>query len=152
MRHWGPFTLPDEAATRALGQRLGEQLAGPQVIGLRGPLGAGKTTLVHGLAAALGITGPVPSPTFVLVREYEGRWPLVHVDAYRLDSVDAAWAMGLDELLAGPGLAVVEWADQVAPLMPAETLWITLTPAGDARRVSLAGPDTLALDLGPWED
>jgi len=144
---WGPVHLPDEAATRSLGQRLGERLNGPTVIALSGPLGAGKTTFVHGLAAALGITGPVPSPTFVLCREYEGRLPLAHVDAYRLDTAEDAYAIGLDELLGGPGVTVVEWAERVAELMPADTVWISLAIDGDGRQVTIEGPESF--DLGP---
>lgn len=151
MKRWGPRHLVDEAATRQLGQRLGAWLDGPLVIGLSGPLGAGKTTFVHGLAAALGITGPVPSPTFVLVREYEGRWPLAHVDAYRLETAEDAYAIGLDELLGGPGVTVVEWAERVAELMPAETVWVTLAIDGDGRAVTIDGPD--GLDLEPvWRE
>ncbi len=147
MKRWGPLYLPDEAATRRLGQRLGERLDRPLAIGLSGPLGAGKTTFVHGLAAALGVAGPVPSPTFVLIREYEGRLPLAHVDAYRLESADDAYAIGLDELLGGPGVTVVEWAERVAALMPADSLRIVLAIDGDGRRVTIDGPD--GLDLGP---
>jgi tRNA threonylcarbamoyladenosine biosynthesis protein TsaE len=139
--------LPDEAATRALGQRLGERLDGPLAIALSGPLGAGKTTFVHGLAAALGITGPVPSPTFVLCREYDGRLPLAHVDAYRLAAAEDAYAIGLDELLGGAGVTVVEWAERVAELMPPETLWITLAIDGDGRQARFEGPESF--DLGP---
>ena len=152
MKVWGPAYLPDEAATRALGQRLGERLNGPLAIGLSGPLGAGKTTFVHGLAAALGIVGPVPSPTFVLVREYDGRLPLAHVDAYRLEAAEDAYSIGLDELLGGPGITVVEWAERVAELMPDDRLTITLAIDGDGRRVTIEGPDALDLDGVVRED
>lgn len=135
--------LPDEAATLALGHQLGEALRAGDVVALVGELGAGKTTLVHGLAAALGVTGPVPSPTFVLMREHIGRERLVHVDAYRLGGEDDAWAIGLDEHLPGDGVTVIEWADRIAGLLPDETLWVHLEDAGTARRAALSGPDRL---------
>jgi tRNA threonylcarbamoyladenosine biosynthesis protein TsaE len=111
------------------------------VIALLGELGAGKTTLVHGLAAALGIAGPVPSPTFVLVREYEGRVRLVHVDAYRLADADEALAIGLDEHLPGDGVTAVEWAERVAELLPEEALTVALEVDGLQRRATLSGPE-----------
>ncbi|NUQ02132.1 MAG: tRNA (adenosine(37)-N6)-threonylcarbamoyltransferase complex ATPase subunit type 1 TsaE [Armatimonadetes bacterium] len=133
--------LPDEEATRALGEQLGRQARAGDVIALLGPLGAGKTTLTHGLAAALGVEGPVPSPTFVLVREYGARLRLVHVDAYRLEGDQDAWAIGLDEHLPGDGLTVVEWADRIADLLPAGALTVRLEPEGPGRRATLSGPD-----------
>jgi tRNA threonylcarbamoyladenosine biosynthesis protein TsaE len=132
--------LADEAATLALGARLGRAARAGDVLALRGELGAGKTTLVHGLAAALGVDGPVPSPTFVLVREYRGRLPLVHVDAYRLDGEDDALAIGLDEHLPGDGVTAVEWAERIAELLPEDALTVLLEPHGDGRRATLSGP------------
>jgi tRNA threonylcarbamoyladenosine biosynthesis protein TsaE len=135
------MNLPDEAATLALGRRLGAAARPGDVLALVGELGAGKTTLVHGLAEALGVTGPVPSPTFVLVREHEGRLRLVHVDAYRLADSNEALAIGLDEHLPGEGLTAVEWAERVADLLPPDALWVRLETAGEGRRATLAGPD-----------
>ncbi len=133
--------LPDEDATVALGRRLGRHARAGDVVALVGQLGAGKTTLVHGFAEALGVAGPVPSPTFVLVREHRGRLPLAHADAYRLSGDADAWAIGLDELLPGPGVTVVEWADRIADLLPAETLWIRLELAGGGRAAHLEADD-----------
>ena len=137
--------LPDEQATRALGERLGTAARAGDVIALHGELGAGKTTLVHGLAAALAITGPVPSPTFVLVREYEGRLRLWHVDAYRLAGSDEALAIGLDECLPGDGVTCVEWAERIADLLPATALSVSLAADGEGRSAQVS-----ALDLARW--
>lgn len=142
--------LPDEQATRALGQRLGSAARAGDVVALHGELGAGKTTLVHGLAAALAIAGPVPSPTFVLVREYEGRLRLWHVDAYRLADSDEALAIGLDECLPGDGVTCVEWAERIADLLPASTLSVSLATDGDGRSARVSAPD-LARWLGEEE-
>ncbi len=135
--------LADEAATLALGHRLGAALGAGDVVALVGELGAGKTTLVHGLAAALGVAGPVPSPTFVLMREHVGRERLVHVDAYRLGGEDDAWAIGLDEQLPGDGVTVVEWADRIDGLLPVETLWVYLQNEGSGRQAVVRGPERL---------
>lgn len=106
------------------------------VIGLVGPLGAGKTQLVKGIAAGLGVTEErrVSSPTFVLVNEYDGRLHLWHVDVYRLADVRELDAIGFDEMVASGGVVVVEWADRAAALLPTATIWMELTPEGESRR------------------
>ncbi len=103
---------PEE--TQSLGRRWAAELAPGTVIGLSGDLGAGKTQLVKGLAAGLGITERVNSPTFGLVNEYEtGRIPLFHLDLYRLDTPEQIRAAGLESYLFNPaGLTVVEWIDR----------------------------------------
>jgi tRNA threonylcarbamoyladenosine biosynthesis protein TsaE len=140
------LTLADEAATLGLGRRLAACARAGDVLALVGELGAGKTTLVHGLATGLGVAGPVPSPTFVLVRDYPvaaggPRLRLVHVDAYRLANEDEALAIGLDEELPGDGLTAVEWADRIAGLLPPHTLWVALTTLEDGRQATLATDD-----------
>jgi len=97
--------------TRALGHRLGGAVRAGDVILLRGPLGGGKTVLVQGMAAGLGATVDVISPTFVLVRHYRGRLELVHADLYRLESRREIDELGLEELAAA-GVLVVEWSDR----------------------------------------
>lgn len=123
------------ACTQAIGRALGAALGPGDVVGLVGPLGAGKTMLAKGIAAGAGVVDPrrVTSPTFVLVNEYEGRLRLHHIDAYRLHDERELDALGFDEF-AEHGAVVVEWADRVAAAMPAGSLTITITPAGDTRR------------------
>lgn len=103
-----------EAETRGLGRTLAPELAPDGVLLLSGELGSGKTVLARGIAEGLGIDPrEVQSPTFTLIREHEGRaGRLVHVDLYRLDPGQTA-ALGLEELLAGPGVKVVEWAERL---------------------------------------
>jgi len=108
----GPVPVPDAAAMRDLGARLAAYLTAGDLVVLSGELGAGKTTLVQGLATGLGVTGPVTSPTFVLARTHHparpGGPPLVHVDAYRLGSLAEVEDLDLDATLA-EAVTVVEW-------------------------------------------
>jgi len=101
--------LADEAATREVGARLAKLLRAGDVVLLEGPLGAGKTTLVRGLLAALGYGGEVPSPSFALVQPYESvSPPLWHVDLYRIEDPAELDELGLDTIL-GDGALLVEW-------------------------------------------
>jgi tRNA threonylcarbamoyladenosine biosynthesis protein TsaE len=103
--------LPDEAATLAFGKQIGGRARGGEVVGLIGPLGAGKTVFVRGLAAGLGIEeNVIPSPTFVMMNLYTGRLPLCHADLYRLDAPLAT--IGLNEYLGWEGVTAIEWANK----------------------------------------
>jgi tRNA threonylcarbamoyladenosine biosynthesis protein TsaE len=125
------------ADTRAIGEGVASVLVAGDVVLLTGDLGAGKTVLAQGIAAGLGVTDRVVSPTFALVREYTGRVPMHHLDVYRLDHLQEAIDLGLEELL-DDGVVVVEWGEGVRELLPADRLEITLTLDDvdeDARRL-----------------
>lgn len=111
MRRW---ITRSEEETQSLGREIGRELAPDGILLLSGDLGAGKTVLTRGIGEALGLgSGEVQSPTFTLIREHRGSGGrLVHVDLYRLAPEDTA-ALGLEELLAGPGVKVVEWAERL---------------------------------------
>jgi len=94
---------------------------------LTGELGAGKTTLVQGVARGLGVTEQVASPTFTLVREYRGRLEVAHVDVYRLEKIQDVMDLGLEELGGGEAVLLVEWGDAVEEVLPADHLTIELT-------------------------
>jgi tRNA threonylcarbamoyladenosine biosynthesis protein TsaE len=103
------FTLPTPADTHDFGRRLASLLRAGDLVILTGPLGAGKTALTQGIGAGLGVSGRVVSPTFVIARVHQGgRLPLVHVDAYRLSSLDEVDDMDLD-VAVGESVTVVEW-------------------------------------------
>jgi tRNA threonylcarbamoyladenosine biosynthesis protein TsaE len=114
----------DEVTTKAIAAALAGLLEPGDVVGLTGDLGAGKTRFVQGAAAALEVEDPVVSPTFMLVRTYEGRVPLHHVDAYRLSGSAELEDLGLEEVLPGDAIAFVEWADRVADALPPN--WLEL--------------------------
>lgn len=112
--------------TLELGRRIGAAAKPATVVALIGPLGAGKTQLAKGIAEGLGVTSVVNSPTFVLMNEHLGRLRLYHVDAYRLEDATEASAAGLLDDRQVDGVTVIEWADRLAEMLPAErlTIWI----------------------------
>jgi len=124
----------DEAATKAIGAALAGLLGPGDVVGLAGDLGAGKTRLVQGAVAALGADGPVLSPTFMLVREYDGDPPVHHVDAYRLRGPGELEDLGLEDVLSPDAVVFVEWADRVAAALPESWLELVLEIRDDDRR------------------
>ena len=105
----------------ALGREIASGLAGGEVLALVGGLGAGKTRFTKGLVAGLGHSGEVTSPTFALVHEYrEGRFPVFHLDFYRLEAQEELVGIGWDEMLAEGAVVIAEWADRFPELVPAE--------------------------------
>ncbi|GAA5478384.1 tRNA threonylcarbamoyladenosine biosynthesis protein TsaE [Haloferula helveola] len=125
----------------AFGREMASGLAGGEVLGLVGGLGAGKTHFTKGLAAGLGHDGEVTSPTFALVHEYrDGRLPVFHLDFYRLESAEALIGIGWDEMLDEEGVVIAEWADRFPELLPVGTkvLDFEVLPDG-SRRVSERG-------------
>jgi tRNA threonylcarbamoyladenosine biosynthesis protein TsaE len=124
----------DEAATKAIGAALAGLLGPGDVVGLTGDLGAGKTRLVQGAVAALGADGPVLSPTFMLVREYDGDPPVHHVDAYRLRGPLELEDLGLEDVLSPDAVVFVEWADRVAAALPESWLELVLEIRDDDLR------------------
>lgn len=148
-------------ATRSLGRSFAPLLRIGDTVVLTGDLGAGKTTLVQGVARGLGIDVPVTSPTFTLVKEYPGSLPITHADVFRLDRVQDVVDLALEE---STGVIFVEWGDVVEDLFGDDTLRVELTNSGgdadvDGRRIvfSAAGPtwgarwERLEQAIEPWE-
>ena len=126
--------------TRDLGGALADVLVPGDVVSLTGDLGAGKTTLVQGIARALGVDEPVASPTFVLVREYRGVVPVFHLDVYRLDRLQEVIDLGFEDFLDPAGVVLVEWGDAIEALLPPSSLEVELTVNDDdVRRLRLRG-------------
>ncbi|RXT05375.1 tRNA (adenosine(37)-N6)-threonylcarbamoyltransferase complex ATPase subunit type 1 TsaE [Ammoniphilus sp. CFH 90114] len=130
------FTSHSAQQTQVWAERLAEWLVPGDVITLEGDLGAGKTTFTQGLAQALGVKGVVNSPTFTIIKEYQGRMPLYHMDVYRMD--DEFEEMGFDEYFYGEGVTVVEWASRIDSSLPSELLSIYIKRLeGDSREIQL---------------
>lgn len=127
--------LDGEAETEALGRALAETVAPDTVVGLVGPLGAGKTRLSRAIAESLGVDpAAIASPTFVLIHEYEGELPIFHFDAYRLPSPAAFEDLGPADYWSAGGVCLVEWADLVPDSLPPDAWWIRIDPLGPSRR------------------
>ena len=122
-----------EADTQALGHKLAAALFDGAFIALYGDLGAGKTTLARSVAEGLGIAGII-SPTFTIVREYEGTLPVAHFDAYRLSSAQELHDIGFDDYLARGGVILMEWCENVAEALPAGRLEMRISGDGDVPR------------------
>jgi tRNA threonylcarbamoyladenosine biosynthesis protein TsaE len=128
------FTARGIPATWRVAAHIAAMLPKGGVLALQGELGAGKTTFVQGLARALGIRRPVTSPTFTLVSEYTGgALRLVHMDLYRLRDPDDLLAIGFHDYLDRGSLVAVEWPERAGDLLPADTLWVSLTLVSDPR-------------------
>jgi tRNA threonylcarbamoyladenosine biosynthesis protein TsaE len=132
----------DEPTTQRLGQAIAQTLAdlkrGPVLVTMSGPLGAGKTTLVRAILLALGHVGPVPSPSYTLLEQYEaGGWSIAHLDCYRLRDATELENLGVRELLAGRRLLLAEWPENVVGGLPAPDLGIEITVSSSSRRTEL---------------
>jgi len=130
--------------TFAVAREIAALLRSGDVIALVGELGAGKTQFVKGLAAGLGYSGEVTSPTFTLIHEYTGgRMPFYHFDFYRLESEAETVTLNLEEYFDGDGVCVAEWADKFPDLLPERARWFELIILPDDRRqiVELADSD-----------
>src|SRR5918992_4998381 len=115
--------------TRIIGASLAPMLLPGDVVSLSGDLGAGKTVLVQGIAAASGVEERVTSPSFTIVHEYKGRFPLIHIDVYRLNSFQEVLDLGFEEFLDPQAVVMIEWGNAIAPLLPRRHLEIEIRRA-----------------------
>ncbi|MDR0759832.1 MAG: tRNA (adenosine(37)-N6)-threonylcarbamoyltransferase complex ATPase subunit type 1 TsaE [Treponema sp.] len=133
-------TSPEE--TSVAGERLAESLKPGSVVALRGTLGAGKTCFTKGIARFLGIEEEVTSPTYTIVSEYDGKIPLYHIDAYRLNGDDDFIALGGEEIIGGKGVSVIEWSERIPESIPPEAVIVKfeILPEGE-RKITIGVPD-----------
>ena len=128
--------------TYEIGKKIGQEAQPGQVICLYGDLGVGKTVFTKGLADGLGITEPIQSPTFTIVREYEeGRLPFYHFDVYRIGDVEEMEEIGYQDYFYGEGLCMIEWAQLIEEIIPENARHITiekdLDKGFDYRRITI---------------
>ena len=128
--------------TFALGKALGEKASPGQIYTLDGDLGTGKTVFTQGVAAGLGITEAISSPTFTIIQEYDtGRLPLYHFDVYRIGDIEEMEEIGYDDYFFGEGICLIEWADLIREILPEHVIRITiekdLEKGFDYRRITL---------------
>jgi tRNA threonylcarbamoyladenosine biosynthesis protein TsaE len=104
-----------------------------------GDLGAGKTTMIKGIAAGLGVADVVKSPSFVIVTEYAGRLPVYHVDLYRLNEIRDFESIGLDSYLEGDGVCLIEWAERAEKVLQDNAIRVRMSVEGSGRRIEISG-------------
>lgn len=129
------FTTSSAEETIELGKKIGKLLKKGDIIAMQGTLAAGKTTITKGIAAALGITETITSPTFCLISEYQGTMPLYHMDVYRLDGTEDFINLGTDDMLYGDGVSIIEWSEKIMEELPSNTIILKITPQEDGKRI-----------------
>lgn len=121
------FESNNKEETADFGMKLARTAKPGDVFCLRGDLGVGKTVFSQGFARGLGITEPVSSPTFTIVQEYDGgRLPFYHMDVYRISEPEEMYEVGFDDMLAGGGVCLIEWADLISELLPEKYYLVTI--------------------------
>ncbi len=120
--------------TQDIGFYIGKIIRPGDILLMIGNLGAGKTCLTQGIARGMGIKEYTSSPSFVLVKEYQGKIPLFHIDLYRIDRIEEISDLGLDDYLYGNGVCVIEWADRAIDFLPAENMLIKITATSKTSR------------------
>ena len=130
------FTTANAEETIKLGEKIARRLKPGDLVALSGELGAGKTTLVKGLAKGLGVKNYryVNSPSFVLVKEYKGKIPLFHFDIYRLNNLKDIEDIGYEDYLARDGVVVIEWSGKMARILPKKRLNVALKIKSPGKR------------------
>jgi len=136
------FRCAEPTQMTQLGERIGALLKPGAILALRGGLGAGKTTLTKGLARGLRIGEEITSPTFTLISEYDGPIPLYHMDAYRLSGAEEFLELGVQDLLYGKGICVIEWSERVSEALPEDVIRIDIMNETDGtRQVAIEAPE-----------
>jgi len=120
--------------TVELGKRIGAFLVENDILALIGPLGAGKTTLIQGIAQGLEVKDYVTSPTFIIINEYQGRFPFYHIDLYRLEEVKDIEELGIEEYFNRGGVCVIEWAEKLKELKPKNVKTIEMEIVSESER------------------
>ena len=127
------ISIKNKLETEAFGHKLGSLCFEGMCITLNGDLGAGKTTLTKSIGKALGVTKTISSPTFTILKIYQGNLPLYHIDAYRLEGLDQD--LGFEEMLEGDGVAIVEWGEFIEEILPKDRLDISILNGNDEERI-----------------
>ncbi len=132
--------------TYQLGKQMGEKAGAGEIYCLDGDLGTGKTVFTQGFAAGLGVEGPVNSPTFTILQQYDsGRLPLYHFDVYRIGDVEEMDEIGYEECFYGEGVTLIEWSSLIREILPDQVIRITiekdLEKGFDYRRITVEGKE-----------
>lgn len=135
---------PEE--TQKIGRDIAKRLKKGDIVAIFGELGAGKTCLVQGIIQGLDIDEWASSPSFALINEYHGKFPVYHLDLYRLKSMEEILALGIEEYLFGDGVAIIEWANKIKDLIPPGYIEIDIFPLDEnTREIIISGNSSLPL-------
>ena len=137
------FETSSAAETMSLGRRLAAKLGPGCVVAFYGELGAGKTTMIKGIAEGLGVRETVKSPSFVMATEYEGELPISHIDLYRVSGPEGLESIDLEGYIGGQGVCLIEWADRAEEALPEDRISVYIEVSGTGRRVRIEGLEVL---------
>lgn len=136
------FFSENEDDTLKTGEKIGKLLKKGMVVTLSGDLGVGKTVMAKGIAKGLGVEARVTSPTFNIVKEYKGREKLCHFDVYRISDPEEMFEIGFGEYIAGGAVCLIEWAEMIEEILPADRLSVNILRTDDEKReIVLAAPE-----------
>ena len=128
----------DPEETFEVGRKIGMNAKPGQIYTLTGDLGVGKTVFTQGVAAGLGITEPVNSPTFTIIQEYEdGRLPFYHFDVYRIGDLEEMEEIGYDDYFFGQGICLIEWAELIEEILPEKRIEVTIEKGFEYRKITI---------------
>ena len=133
------FETSSAAETMSLGRRLAAKLGPGSVVAFYGELGAGKTTMIKGIAEGLGVRETVKSPSFVMATEYEGNVPVSHVDLYRVSGPEGLESIDLEGYITEQGVCLIEWADRAEGVLPEDRISVHIEVSGTGRTVKIEG-------------
>ena len=139
------YIFADESDTERFGSNLAGRLMNGSIVALYGPLGAGKTVVVRGIARALGIEEPVTSPSYTIVSEYEAAVPLIHIDLYRTSSDEELELLGFEEIISKSGIVAIEWAERADRFLPADSIRVYISVREDGREITIEGSNVEGL-------
>jgi tRNA threonylcarbamoyladenosine biosynthesis protein TsaE len=137
------FETTSAAETMSLGRRLAARLTPGCVVAFYGELGAGKTTMIKGIAEGLGVRETVKSPSYVMATEYQGDLPVSHVDLYRISGPEGLESIDFDGYIGGQGVCLIEWADRAEGVLPEEKISVYIEVSNTGRRVRIEGLEIL---------
>lgn len=151
------LTVNNLKDTEKIGKIIACCLEKGSVLCLDGDLGAGKTTLTQFIAKEFGVSEYITSPTFTIIKEYEGRLPFYHMDVYRIDSEDDMYDLGYDEYIYSEGVTIIEWSHKIKGILPDERISIEIQRIDDSGRIMIIGGrgsayDKLAEELKKYEN
>ena len=134
MHSFVTYSTKTAAQTLELGEKIGNSCIPGSIVSLRGSLGSGKTVIAKGIALALGIEEPITSPTFTIIQEYDSKTPMIHMDLYRIESIEEFEMLGAEELLFGSNVTIIEWSELIDELLPANTIRVEISLKEDNSR------------------